>query len=115
MRVVVTGSKCLSVDISEYLPTKIEEMVCGNKVGIDRCVKEYADKHNIPCLVLKTIYEKRKSRQAFDTIKTMVDISDYALIIWDGKSKETKKAIEYCDLTGKKYDLKIITKSLKTA
>ena len=115
MRVVVTGSSDLMVDIGQYLPCSIEELVCGSSSGIEKCAKTFADKFNIPCLVLKASYEKRRSRNAFDTAKTMVDISDYALIIWDGKSKQTKKFIDYCDSIGKHYDLKIISKKLKTA
>jgi len=93
----------------------MEELVCGNKDGIDECTKAYADKHNIPCLVLKTGYEKRHSSLAFDTIKTMVDISDCVVIFWDGKSKGTRKTIEYCTAIGKQYELKLINKTLKTA
>jgi|GEM_PF-4790592 len=115
MRVVVTGSKNLAVDISKYLPNETEEIVCGDNGGVGIKTKEYADKHNIPCLVLKSHYENLRNKKETDTIRTMIDISDYAVIIWDGKSEQTRKTIEYCATIGKQYELKIISNSLKTA
>ena len=44
MKLAIVGSRKLTVDISEYMPDEVDEIVSGGAKGIDTCAAEYAKK-----------------------------------------------------------------------
>lgn len=100
MRVAVIGSGSLNIDIAEFIPAEVSEIVFGAS-GIGTLAQRWADTNKIPKLVIGEAchsigYETPTERDCL-----VIDLADYVLAIWDGVSGDTKNAIEYAQKTGK--------------
>lgn len=102
MKILIAGSRGIChFDLSEYIPEDAELIISGGASGIDSVAEQYADKHKISKLVLRPNYQRYGKGAPLIRNKTMVDIADMVIIIWDGKSRGTKFTLDYAEKNGK--------------
>lgn len=89
MRVAVIGLGNINVNIDKYIPEKITELVTSCLCKVELLASEYADKNNIPKLILKPEYKKYGKSAVFHNDKTIVEISDIIVAIIDKYSNDT--------------------------
>lgn len=109
MKVAIVGSRTVSVDISEYLPEGITEIISGGAKGIDKLAEAYADEHKIPKTIITPDYVRYGRAAPLKRNEIIVDSSDMIVAIWDGKSRGTKYSIDYACKMGKAITIYIIT------
>ena len=95
MKVMVTGSRGIITDMEKYIPQNATLIISGGASGVDRCAEIYADKNNIPKVILRPEYKKYGRLAPLKRNKEMVDMADIVIAVWDGKSRGTKNAIDY--------------------
>lgn len=96
MKLLIGGSRSIkNLDISSYIPADTSMIITGGAAGIDTLAEQYADKHKISKLILHPKYNLYRKAAPLIRNNEMVDICDFILIFWDGKSKGTKHTIEY--------------------
>ena len=83
MKVAVVGSRHLELDIERYIPKEISMLVSGGAKGIDTLAEKYADKNNIPKLIIKPEYEKYGKSATLRRNKTIVENADIVIAIWE--------------------------------
>jgi len=101
MKVAIIGSRNLNINIADYIPAEITEVVSGGAKGIDTLAEAYADSMNIPKTIIKPDYNKYGRAAPIRRNEVIVDRSDLVIAIWDGKSRGAKFVIEYANKTGK--------------
>lgn len=106
MKAAIIGSRSLTeINIEDYLPSEITEIVSGGEKGIDTLARKYSEKHGIKLTEFLPNY-KRYGRGA--PLKRNLQIIDYADVIiafWDGTSKGTKFVIDTCQKRKKKIQV----------
>ncbi len=107
MKVLVSGSRGISVDVSKYMPQGISLIISGGAVGIDAMAEKYADEHGIPKLVVRPDYKNFGRVAPILRNHKMIDMADMVIAIWDGRSRGTKDVINYAIAHDKR--LKIYT------
>ena len=58
MKVMIAGSRTIQVDIEKYIPDDTTMIISGGAIGVDTLAEKYADKMNIPKVILKPDYKK---------------------------------------------------------
>lgn len=97
MKVAIIGSRGLeNIEIEEYLPKGVTEIVSGGAKGVDTIAKEYALKNNIKLTEFKPDYKRYLKGAPLKRNLQIIEYSDMVIAIWDGKSKGTKFVIENC-------------------
>lgn len=107
MKVAIVGSRNIQFNtISDFIPInlseKITEIITGGAAGIDSLAIKYAKENNIKITIIEPEYKRYKKAAPLMRNQTIVDLSDYVLAIWDGKSKGTKYTIDYANKINKK-------------
>lgn len=100
MRVAVIGSGNLNIDIAEFIPAEVTEII-SDANGVGTLAQRWADENKIPKLMIGEAchsigYETPTERDCL-----IIDLADYVLAVWDGVSDDTKSAIDYAQKTGK--------------
>lgn len=95
MKVMVAGSRGLSVPIDKYMPPETTLIISGGAFGIDRCAEVYAKKMNIPIKIIRPDYKTHGKKAPLVRNEEMVDMADLVIAIWDGHSRGTKYTIDY--------------------
>ena len=95
MKVMVAGSRGIVTEIDKYMPENTTMIISGGAVGIDRCAENYADKMNIPKVIVRPDYANYGKLAPLKRNKEMVDMADMVIAIWDGHSRGTKNTIDY--------------------
>lgn len=91
MRIVITGSSSLiENNLEKYLPSDVDEIVSNGGEGIDYCAKKYALAHNIKYTEFLPRYDVYGDKAVTIRNILIANYADYALVFWDGKSKNTK-------------------------
>jgi hypothetical protein len=108
MRVAVIGSRNLSINITNYIPGGVTEIISGGAKGIDSLAEAYADTMSIPKVIIKPDYKKYGRAAPLKRNEVIVDRSDLVIAIWDGKSRGTKFVIDYANRMGKPIEVHII-------
>ena len=93
MRVAIIGSRNLNIDINDYIPADITELVSGGARGIDMLAEAYADLMNLPKTIIKPDYNKYGKSKPLKRNEVIVTFSDYIIVIWDGKNRGTKYTV----------------------
>ncbi len=93
--------------VFEELPQSI---ITGGAKGIDTLAEQWATTHNIPVHIFKPEYNRYGKAAPLIRNKTIIELADYVLAVWDGKSRGTKFGIEYAGKLGKK--IQIVTVAL---
>ena len=104
MKVAIIGSRNLGViDLENFLPENVTEIVSGGARGVDTCAREYALTHNIKLTEFLPDYNRYGRGAPLKRNLEIIAYADLVLAFWDGKSRGTKYVIDNC----KKQDVPI--------
>ena len=81
-------------DVIENFGIKITSIVSGGASGADTLAELFADKHNIPIIVIKPDWGKNGKSAGFIRNGEIVANVDVVLAFWDGVSKGTEDTIK---------------------
>jgi len=75
----------------------ISEIISGGANGADILAEQYAREKNIKLSVFKPDYSKYGRIAPLKRNRLIIEVSDFVIAFWDGKSKGTKNAIDYAN------------------
>jgi hypothetical protein len=102
MKLAIVGSRNISgVNIEEYLPVGIEEIVSGGARGIDSVAAAYAKAHGIKLVEFLPDYKKYGRVAPLRRNDEIADYADEVIAFWDGVSSGTKYTVEAFKKRGK--------------
>lgn len=102
MKLAIVGSRNISgVNIEEYLPGGIEEIVSGGARGIDSVAAAYAKAHGIKLVEFLPDYKKYGRGAPLRRNDEIADYADEVIAFWDGVSSGTKYTVEAFKKRGK--------------
>lgn len=108
--IMVCGSR--TINNRELIFSKLDEIladnpdmriISGGAKGVDSIGEDWAKSHKVEIKQYKPDWNKYGRGAGIIRNKQMVEVSDYVIIFWDGKSKGTKSDIEFCEKLGKEY------------
>ena len=109
MKVAVVGSRNIVVEnIEQYLPEDVTEIISGGAKGVDTYAETYAKNNNIKITVIKPEYKKYRKGAPLVRNKQIVEMADFVVLIWDGKSNGTRFVLDYCKELNKEHKVYII-------
>jgi len=101
MKVAIIGSRNLGViDLENFLPENVTEIVSGGARGIDTCAREYALTHNIKLTDFLPDYNHYGRGAPLKRNLEIIAYADLVLAFWDGTSRGTKYVIDNCKKQG---------------
>jgi hypothetical protein len=102
MKLAIVGSRNMSgVNIEEYLPGGIDEIVSGGARGIDSVAAAYAKAHGIKLVEFLPDYKKYGRVAPLRRNDEIADYADEVIAFWDGVSSGTKYTVEAFKKRGK--------------
>lgn len=110
MKVAVVGSRGLNVDLAEYIPQGVTEIVSGGAKGIDTLAEQYALRHNIPVKIFKPNTKLLGKWAYLARNDQIVKEADVIVAIWDGESRGTYYTINQAKKHNKPVHVHIISK-----
>ncbi len=98
MKIGIAGSRSLDVPIPENcINTENVSMIyTGGAVGMDRRVREFAEKRGIKVTEILPEYDLYGRYAPLKRNDLIVSISDMIYVFWDGKSRGTQYVINLC-------------------
>ena len=106
MKLLIAGSRSITdYDISPHIPEDTDLIISGGAIGVDALAEQYADRKRISKLILRPRYDLYRRAAPIKRNERMVELCDSVLIIWDGKSKGTKRTIDYAAKLGKPVNI----------
>ena len=110
MKLMIAGSRSIkSFDISRYIPEGVDLIISGGASGVDTLAEEYADKNRISKLILRPKYNLYRKAAPLKRNVEMIEVSDFVLIFWDGKSTGTEHTIKMSKKMNKKLEVINVT------
>jgi len=101
MKIAIIGSRNLGViDLENFLPESVTEIVSGGARGIDTCAREYALTHNIKLTEFLPDYNHYGRGAPLKRNLEIIAYADLVLAFWDGTSRGTKYVIDNCKKQG---------------
>lgn len=80
-------------------------LVSGGADGVDKIAEGYADEKGLEKIIIYPDYKHFGKNAPVIRNSEIINLSDYLVIFWDGKSRGTLDVIEKCKSRGKKYRL----------
>ena len=120
MKVIITGSRTITnkdivfalidhiINIELKGPIIINEIVSGTANGVDKLGEEWANKHNIVVKQFPAYWKEYGKMAGYIRNEEMVKYADFAIILWDGKSRGTNNTINLMIKYNKPYELRTI-------
>lgn len=114
MKTIIAGSRGI-VNYTDLIIAmhgvnwEITEIVSGTDKGVDQLGEQYAEEHKINLVRFPAQWWKYGKSARIRRNNAMAAYADAALILWDGKSKETKHMIQNVDV----FDLRFYIHSVK--
>ena len=109
MRVTMIGSRSLSVDIAEYVPEGMTQLLSGGGWGVNAQAEAYADANGIPKLIFRSDKKRMISHtERMERVRALVEVADQVIASWDGSSPCTRDAIEYCKKIGRPVQVYVL-------
>ena len=106
MKLAIIGSRTItSVNLSDYLPADVTEIVSGGARGIDTVAAVYARDHDIPLTEFLPDYPRYGRGAPLKRNAQIADYADGALVFWDGSSRGTMHTVELFQNRGKPVTL----------
>ena len=103
MKIAIIGSRGIHVmNIENYLPEDITEIISGGAKGVDTTVREYAETHGIVFTEILPVYARYGRYAPLKRNLEIISQADAVIAFWDGKSPGTKHVIDNCEKCGKK-------------
>ena len=116
MKLAIIGSRTISeINLSEYLPCGVTEIVSGGAIGPDRVAAEYARNNGIALVEFLPEYSRYKRGAPHVRNRQIAEYSDEVLAFWDGKSKGTMRTVRLFKDLGKKTTVITIRQKNSTA
>ena len=113
MRLAVIGSRNVkSIDLAQYIPEGVTEMISGGARGVDTFAAAYANQHGIPLTIFLPDYRRYGRGAPLRRNLLIIERADLVLAFWDGKSTGTKFVIECCNQ--RKIPIRVILIEEKT-
>lgn len=98
MKVAVVGSRGIKeLNLKQYLPNNVSEIISGGAKGVDSIARDYAQKEGIP---LREIFPDYKLYKKAAPLRRNIDIiiaADIVYVFWDGESKGSEFVIKKCE------------------
>lgn len=108
MKIAIVGSRNLMlINLEQYLPEDVTEIVSGGAQGIDTCAREYARDNGMKLTEFFPNYSKYGRRAPLVRNDLIIEYSDMVIAFWDGKSRGTKYVIESCKKENKRITVYI--------
>jgi hypothetical protein len=102
MKLAIIGSRNVGeIDISEYIPEGVTEIVSGGAKGADTLARQYAEENGIPIKEFLPEYSKYGRSAPLKRNVQIVDYADRVLAFWKDGSRGTKYVVDYCAKIGK--------------
>lgn len=109
MKAAIIGSRSIhTLDLKQYLPDGISEIISGGAEGVDRIAKAYAQEHSIPCTEFLPDYARYRRGAPLRRNRQIAEACDMLIAFWDGKSKGTAYTVRLCREMGKPVTLHLI-------
>ncbi len=98
MKIGIAGSRSLDVPIPEncVMTENVSMIYTGGAVGIDRRVREFAEKRGVKVTEILPEYDLYGRSAPLKRNELIVRMSDMIYVFWDGKSRGTKYVINLC-------------------
>ena len=110
MKIAIIGSRGInSLNLSEFIPENVTEIVSGGAKGVDTLAKHYALCHDIKLTEILPDYKKFGKSAPLKRNIVIADRADVVFAFWDGSSKGTLFVIDYC----KKKNIKCVVTIIK--
>jgi hypothetical protein len=105
MKLAIIGSRGITElgDIPEC-----STIISGGAKGVDQAAEQFAKKNDIPLVVYLPEYKIFGRGAPLIRNKMIVDVADFVLAFWDGKSRGTKSVIDYCKKQGKPHEVRLV-------
>ena len=109
MKLAIIGSRSIkNIDLSAHIPPETTTIISGGAKGIDSLAAAYAKEHGIKLIEILPDYKKHKKGAPIKRNNIIVELVDFVLAFWDGKSKGTEYVINLCKKKGKKCRIILI-------
>ena len=106
MKLAIIGSRTItSVNLSDYLPADVTEIVSGGARGIDTVAADYAREQGIPLTEFDPDYPRYGRGTPLKRNAQIADYADEVLAFWDGVSRGTVHTVELFKKQGKPITL----------
>lgn len=103
MKLAIVGSRTItSLDLSEYVPAGVTEIVSGGARGIDTLAAEYARAHRLILTEFLPEYDKYGKSAPLKRNDLIAEYADEGIAFWDGKSRGTMYTVRRFERLGKK-------------
>ncbi len=94
MKLAIIGSRTItSVNLSDYLPADVTEIVSGGAKGIDTVAADYAREHGVPLTEFLPDYARYRRGAPLKRNAQIADYADEVLVFWDGISQGTMHTV----------------------
>lgn len=80
---------------------KITEIISGGAKGADKLAEKYAKDHNLNMTVVPADWNTYGKSAGYRRNKQMVDMTNFTVVFWDGKSRGTEHTINLAREAGK--------------
>ena len=103
MKLAIVGSRTITnLDISQYIPEGVTEIVSGGARGIDTLAAEYARAHRLILTEFLPEYDKYGKSAPLRRNDLIVGYADEGIAFWDGVSRGTMYTVKRFEKLGKK-------------
>lgn len=111
MKVAIVGSRSVDEKYYQLLCSKVPKgasiIISGGAKGADALAKIYAEENQLDYIEILPDYAKYGRAATIRRNEKIVDMADYVLVLWDGKSRGSSFVMKYCIETNK--TLKVLT------
>ena len=95
MKLAIIGSRSITdVNVGEYMPQDVSEIVSGGARGVDTLAKNYAEKIGLKYTEFLPDYNRYKRGAPIKRNVEIAEYSDAVLAFWDGESNGTSRTIK---------------------
>lgn len=102
MKLAIVGSRDLThINIDEYIPDGVDEIVSGGAVGVDALASEYAERKGIVLTEFLPRYDTYGRAAPIKRNREIAEYADEAVAFWNGRSKGTMHTVRFFRKLGK--------------
>ena len=111
MKLAVIGSRSIpTVNLEQYLPPRVTEIVSGGAKGVDALAAQYAKENGLLLTEFLPDYTRYKRAAPLKRNEQIASYADAVLAFWDKRSRGTLHTISLFEREGKPVTLIIIEK-----